>query len=185
MIWEVPGDFSEPQRWNLQSYLYRIQKIRLYLYDDHFKLCGAVQLMLVNRKKKTSLMRLVGWVNPLLPGKYSSSWDKSSVSPSHLYFFCFYFFFSIFWGFNCSLFTVKKLLCLLCLSHCKKSKKKEKKRKKGKFLTLTKKQKEKLGFLNVQKAIVLVKLLTVSWVFLNCWTKAAYRWHILYQRWRN
>lgn len=47
------------------------KKIRLYLYEDDFKLCGAVQLVLVDRKKKNSLMRLVERVNPLLPGKCS------------------------------------------------------------------------------------------------------------------
>lgn len=35
-----------------QSYLYRIKKIRLYLYEDDFKLCGAVQMMLVGRNKR-------------------------------------------------------------------------------------------------------------------------------------
>lgn len=45
------------------------EKKRLYLYDDDFKLCGAVQLMLVGRKKK--IFFNVGRVNPLLPGKCS------------------------------------------------------------------------------------------------------------------
>lgn len=69
--------------------------------------------------------------------------------------------------FSCLVFDCfLKGLCFACFA-CLTAKRKEKKET---FLTLTKKKSRKktLGFLNVQKAIVLVKLLTVSRVFLNC-----------------
>lgn len=98
------------------------------MYDDDFKLCGAVQLMLVGRGKKSFLMRLVGRVNPLHPGKMQLSLIMGLT-------FCFFITFVLsfvlfYWGgVLIDLFTVKYfLLCLLCLSHCKKkSLKKEKK----------------------------------------------------------
>lgn len=101
-----------------KSYLYRIKKkIWLYLYEDDFKLCGAVQLLVGRRKK--NLVGLVGGVNPLLPGKCSlvSSWVKNFCSSIAFVFFCFLLAF----------FLPSKmfLLCLLCLSHCKKKIKKK------------------------------------------------------------
>lgn len=80
------------------------------------------------------------------------SWERNSVSPPLILYF--YFFIAV---------LLKVFPLPACLSHCKK--------KKEHFWLWEKAEKKKLGFLNVQKAIVLVKLLTVSWVFLNCWTK--------------
>lgn len=147
------------------------------MYEDNFKLCGAVQLMLDGKKKKSSLMQ-EGSIHCFLENAVKFNHGiKSYVSSSHLYF--------LFVCFSIAVFLPSKGFCFACFACLTAKKRKVKKKKKGTFLTLRKAEKKPLGFLNVQKAIVLVKLLTVSWVFLNRWTKAASRWHILYQRWRN
>lgn len=123
-------------------------------------------------KKKSSLM-WEGSIHCFLENAVKFNHGiTSSVSSSHLY-FCSWFLIAVFYR--------HKVFCFACFA-CLTAKKKKKKLN---FWLWRKAEKKMLGFLNVQKAIVLVKLLTVSWVFLNCWTKAAYRWHILYQRWRN
>lgn len=166
---------------DLQSYLYRIKK------EKNKNKWGCIcMMMILNYVVQCSWCWLIGKKKKTSLGSFHRSVEHA-VDFIHGINVCFSITFVFLGcvGFFRSRSFSRHSLCFACFA-CLTAKRKVKK--KGIFLTLTKRQKKKkktLGFLNVQKAIVSVKLLTVSWVFLNCWTKTAYRWRILYQRWRN
>lgn len=151
--------------------------------------------MILNYVVQCSWCWLVGKKNPFYycgKGRTTASW-KVAVKFYHilsLHHTCILFLFycggGIWWIFFLSntvfVFCFFARPALLVLLQKKKKLREKVLKKREAFLTLTSKKagRERWGFLNVQKAIVLLKLLTES--FLTVGQKQPCGWHILYQR---
>lgn len=125
------------------------------------------------------------WVNPLHPGKMQVGFNHG-ISNLFLHHICISFCFALLgvgldWYFHHQIyiyifFALPALLVSL-------QKQKLRKRKKKINISDFDKKAEKARIFKCAKSNSFSK--TVDRVFLNCWTRAAYWWHILYQRRRN